>query len=229
MPNLTGDPNAPVVLSIRALETTDDALPELWNTPFQILLNNDANLHQRVGTLEVAQSQSETNINAHRSATVLDHPDGSVVTSKLADGAVITSKLADGAVTTSKLADGAVTAAKLAPGALSGAVPYDVVLYRSGRIIGGSVLLRMVLPRDITILASGHRVSCNVPPAADWQAEIRRNDAAVGTVTILAGQTQGSVSITPISLTEGDVLTIIAQMGTDFALEGVSIVLRGVV
>ena len=219
MSNLTGDPNAPVVLSIRALETTDDALPELWNTPFQTLLNNDANLHQRVGTLETAQGQSGAALNAHRSAPVLDHPDGSVTTDKLADGAV----------TSTKLADGAVTAAKLAPGALAGAVPYDIALYRSGRILGGAVLLRMVLPRDITILASGHRASCNVPPAANWQAEIRLNNAAAGIVTILAGQTQGSVSITPISLTEGDVLTIIAQMGTDFALEGVSIVLRGVV
>ncbi|MBW6396028.1 hypothetical protein KZX47_12825, partial [Thermus sp. SYSU G05001] len=96
MPNLTGDPNASVVLSIRALETTDDALPDLWNTPFQTLLNNDANLHQRVGTLEAAQGG--TTLQAHRSASVLDHPDGSVTADKLADGAVTLQKLASTAV-----------------------------------------------------------------------------------------------------------------------------------
>jgi hypothetical protein len=68
----------------------------------------------RVGTLET--SQGGTTLSAHRTATTLDHPDGSVTSVKLANGAVITPKLADGAVTTAKLADGAVTAAKIADG-----------------------------------------------------------------------------------------------------------------
>lgn len=207
MPNLTGDPNAPVVLSIRALETTDDALPEVWNVPFQTLLNNDANLQQRVATLEVAQGG--TSLQNHRTASVLDHPDGSV--------------------TTEKLADGAVTSAKLAPGALSGIVPYDIALYRSGRVAGGTLLLRMVAPRNITIPTSGHRVSCNTAPASAWQAEIRVNGSAVGTISIPAGHTTGSVSISdPVSLLEGDLLTVVAQAGTDTNLEGISVVLRGV-
>jgi hypothetical protein len=92
VPNLTGDPNQPVNVTIRALEPTDQAIPDLWNVPFQQLLNNDANLNQRVATLE--SNQGGTTLSAHRNASVLDHPDGSVTTTKLADGAVTLAKLA---------------------------------------------------------------------------------------------------------------------------------------
>jgi hypothetical protein len=92
MPNLTGNPNQPVNVTIRALEPTDQAIPDLWNVPFQQLLNNDANLNQRVSSLET--SQGGTTLAAHRSASVLDHPDGSVTTTKLANGAVTLQKLA---------------------------------------------------------------------------------------------------------------------------------------
>jgi hypothetical protein len=99
MPNLTGNPNQPVNVTIRALEPTDQAIPDLWNVPFQQFLNNDANLNQRVSSLET--SQGGTTLAAHRSASVLDHPDGSVTTTKLANGAVTLQKLADTAFSTS--------------------------------------------------------------------------------------------------------------------------------
>jgi hypothetical protein len=82
VPNLTGDPNQAVNLTIRALEPTDNAIPDLWNVPFQQFLNNDANLNQRVSSLET--SQGGTTLATHRSASVLDHPDGSVTAEKLA-------------------------------------------------------------------------------------------------------------------------------------------------
>jgi hypothetical protein len=98
MPNLTGNPNQPVNVTIRALEPTDQAIPDLWNVPFQQLLNNDANLNQRVSSLET--SQGGTTLAVHRSASVLDHPDGSVTTPKLANGAVTLQKLAATAFST---------------------------------------------------------------------------------------------------------------------------------
>ncbi len=62
-----------------------------------------AGLAGRVGTLE--SNQGGTTLAVHRTATTLDHPDGSVTSSKLADGAVTTPKIADGAVTLPKLAN----------------------------------------------------------------------------------------------------------------------------
>lgn len=171
-----------------------------------------AGLHQRVGALEAAQeaAQSGVTIQDHRTASVLDHPDGSV--------------------TTEKLADGAVTSAKLAPGALSGIVPYDIAFYRSGRIAGGTVLLRMMASRSITIPTSGHRVTCGVAPTANWQADIQKNGVSVGTISIPLGQTTGNVSIAnQISVSEGDILTVVAQAASDASLSGLSVVLRGVV
>ena len=45
----------------------------------------------------------QTQITNHRNASVLDHPDGSVTTAKLADNSVTTSKIANGAVTADKI------------------------------------------------------------------------------------------------------------------------------
>ena len=41
----------------------------------------------------------DTSLSAHKGASVLDHPDESVTTAKLANEGVTTSKIADGAVT----------------------------------------------------------------------------------------------------------------------------------
>jgi hypothetical protein len=76
-----------------------------------------AGLAGRVSTLET--NQGGTTLAAHRTAATLDHPDGSVVSAKLANGAVTTPKIGDGQVTTSKLADNAVTTPKIADGAVT--------------------------------------------------------------------------------------------------------------
>ena len=60
-----------------------------------------------------------TSLANHKSASPIDHPDGSVTAAKLASGAVTAAKLASGAVTSDKLASGAVTSDKLAAGAVT--------------------------------------------------------------------------------------------------------------
>ncbi|SEU32813.1 hypothetical protein [Paenibacillus sp. NFR01] len=82
--------------------------------------------------------QVDADITTHKTSATLDHPDGSVVTAKLADkaatrakigdNAVGTGQLGDAAVTTIKLADGSVTAAKLGAGAVG-----------TGQIADGSI------------------------------------------------------------------------------------------
>lgn len=57
-----------------------------------------------------------TKVDTHSSAATLAHPDGSVITSKIADGAVTTPKIADGAITSPKIANGAVGPMQLQTG-----------------------------------------------------------------------------------------------------------------
>ncbi len=210
-------------LAIRALEPTDHALPDLWNAPFQRFLDNDANLNQRLHALE--DGQGGTTLSAHRTASVLDHPDQSVTTDKLADGAVTTVKLANGAVTQDKLADGSVTASKLAPGA----TPYDLVIFFPGAPYNGALLAAIIVPR--TFYLQGGLVRVGVTPAANWTATIYRGGTAIGTVSVPAGQAAGTVSVdsAPTSLSTGDLLRIVAPSTADTAIRDISISLLGVV
>src|SRR5690606_33212471 len=81
----TGDPNKEINLATTEFTTQTPGHPNSFNPKFRQMLDNDANLDKR--------------INDHKNASVLDHPDGSVTTSKLADGAVTSGKLAAEAAT----------------------------------------------------------------------------------------------------------------------------------
>lgn len=59
--------------------------------------------------LDAGDAARKIDIDAHKTATPLDHPDGSVTTAKIADGAVTTAKIASGAVTFAKCASEIVT------------------------------------------------------------------------------------------------------------------------
>jgi len=149
----------------------------------------------------------------------------SALNTRLANVEANQGSIPDGSVTTTKLADGAVTAAKLAPGA----TPYDLALYVAGAVQANATLLRLVAPRSITLPTSGHQVRCAVAPAANWTATINKNGGSVGTISISAGQTTGSISIaSAVSLTAGDTLTIVAPSTADSSLRGLSVVLQGV-
>lgn len=72
--------------------------------------NNFSN--ERIEQMELLE-QSKEEFNVHKEAIELDHPDGSVTTSKIANDAISTEKVADGAILTEKIADKAVTEKKL--------------------------------------------------------------------------------------------------------------------
>ncbi|VCU52919.1 hypothetical protein TTHN1_00674 [Thermus thermophilus] len=169
-------------------------------------------LANRVRTLEA--NQDGTALSAHRTATVLDHPDGSVTTAKLADNSV----------TTSKLANGSITSDKLAPGA----TPYDLAFFHPGTPSNGALLAAIVVPRSLSL--QGGSVRVGTAPANNWSATIYNGGTAIGTVSVPAGQTAGTVTLnsTPTSLSAGALLRIVGPSTADTAIRDISISLRGV-
>jgi len=182
-----------------------------------------AGLAERVDTLE--SGQGGTTLAAHRTTATLDHPDGSVTSVKIASGAVTREKIADGAVGTTQLADGSVTASKLA----SGAVPYDLALFYPGTPSAGALLAAIAIPRNLSL--QGGSVTVGTAPAANWTATIYNGGTPIGTVSVSAGQTTGTVSLnnSPTSLSAGAVLRIVAPATADSAIRDISISLQGVV
>ena len=106
-----------------AREAADDALSGDIDAEATSRSNADTALGGRIDGVVTALSEEgtarQTADNAHKTAAVLDHPDGSVTTAKLADGVVTTAKIADSAVTTSEIGTGAVVGSKIADGAIS--------------------------------------------------------------------------------------------------------------
>ncbi len=171
-----------------------------------------AGLAGRVATLE---SQGGTDLSVHRNAPVLDHPDGSVTEAKLADGAVTAVKLADGAVTPEKLAPGSVI--------------YDLALFYPGTPSNGALLAAIAIPRTLSL--QGGSVRVGAAPAANWVATLYNGGTAIGTVSVSAGQTTGTVSLnnTPTSLSAGALLRVVAPSTADSAIRDISISFQGVV
>jgi hypothetical protein len=56
--------------------------------------------------IRTAINDNHDRLEAHKSASVLDHPDGSVTTAKIANGAITGQKIATGAITADKIALG---------------------------------------------------------------------------------------------------------------------------
>ncbi len=170
-----------------------------------------AGLAGRVSALEGGSAT----LSAHREAPILDHPDGSVTEAKLANGAV----------TRIKLADGAVTAEKLAPGA----TPYDLALFYPGVPPNGALLAAIAIPRDLSL--QGGSVRVGTAPAANWTATIYNGGTAIGTVSVPAGQTSGTVTLnsTPTPLSTGALLRVVAPSTADSAIRDISISFQGAV
>ena len=82
-----------------------------WTNKTNGVDNVDAN---DVNTLAKAITEDETDLATHKSAVVLQHPDKSVTTAKIADRAVTADKINDKAVTKDKINEGAVITAKIA-------------------------------------------------------------------------------------------------------------------
>lgn len=74
-----------------------------------------------LGNVDNAKQATKTEFDSHRETAVLDHPDKSVTSDKLADNAVTEGKIGSGAVTVAKLGANAVETAKIKDGAVTAA------------------------------------------------------------------------------------------------------------
>ncbi|MEM4500558.1 MAG: hypothetical protein QW512_00310, partial [Thermofilaceae archaeon] len=116
-------------------------------------------------------------LKSHSTAATLDHPNGSVTSTKIADGAVTTTKIADGAVTSAKIATSAVTSTKIADGAVTSTKIAD------GAVTDSKISGRLSLSK-IPTSATANRVlvvrTANADPTYD---QVRTSDIADGAVT----------------------------------------------
>ena len=161
-----------------------------------------------------AAEYAKRTITEHRTASPLDHPDGSVTTAKLGAGAVTAEKLGNSAVTADKLANEAVTTAKLDDFAVSaakiqtGAVTNDKIMsssITSAKLVNGAVLTDKIGDGAVTTakIADGGVTTAKVADGAITTAKI-----AAGAVTEAKLDTSLNlyryISGTPQSSTEGD-------------------------
>jgi hypothetical protein len=106
---------------------------------------------------------------------------------------------------------------------------YDLAVFYPGTPSAGALLAAIVVPRSLFL--QGGSVRVGTAPAANWTATIYNGGTAIGTVSVPAGQTAGTVTLntTPTSLSAGAVLRIVAPSTADSAIRDISISLQGVV
>jgi len=109
----------------------------------------------------------QSNLNSHKSATTLDHPDGSVTTAKIADSAVTEAKIANSAVTANKIASGAVTSAKIADSAVTEAKIANSAV-TANKIASGAVTSAKIASGAATDTVIGNRtITDTSAPSSD--------------------------------------------------------------
>ncbi len=179
---------------------------DLWETEFEVPLPGEP---RRIGPLATLFQRllNRTERLKNYLSTVLGLPWESVPPYTLADLAERVDNLESGA---------------------GGPVPYDLAIFYSGTPSAGALLAAITLPRNLSL--QGGSVRVGTAPAANWTAIIYNGGTAIGTVSVLANQTSGSVSLnsTPTSLSAGALLRIVAPATADPAIRDISISLQGV-
>jgi hypothetical protein len=178
-----------------------------WETHFEVPIPGDP---RRIGPLEVLFQRllNRTERLKNYLSTVLGLPWESVPPYTLADLAERVDNLESSA---------------------GGPVPYDLAVFYPGTPSAGALLAAITAPRDLSL--QGGSVRVGTAPAANWTATIYNGGTAIGTVSVPAGQTTGTVSLnnTPTSLSAGALLRIVAPSTADSAIRDISISLQGVV
>ncbi len=105
---------------------------------------------------------------------------------------------------------------------------YDFAIFFAGNPSSQQLLVTIVIPRNVRL--TGGSVWANHPPlSSTWTANILRGTTSVGSIQILSGQQNGSVSFSPnpLNLSSGDILKITAPTTIDPYIRDISISLIG--
>lgn len=134
-----------------------------WTNKINNVDNVDANdvntLAAAIKDVEQSVTTEDGKLTDHKTKAVLDHPDSSVTTDKIANGAVSTDKIAPNAVTGSRIANNSVTGTKIADGAVTtskigkNAVGTDNIkdaAVDSAKIANGSIAARHIIDGQVT-------------------------------------------------------------------------------
>lgn len=114
-----------------------------------IIITNGCDCAEKELLNNWAAEYSKRAIEDHKTAEIIDHPDGSVTADKIKDGAVSSSKIASGAVGAEKIASGAVTEAKIADYAVT-VTKLAIGSVNNNRIVNDSVDTRTIADSAVT-------------------------------------------------------------------------------
>lgn len=103
---------------------------------------------------------------------------------------------------------------------------YDIIMYKtSGVPTSSEVLLEFALTRDVIIPASmtNSYFQADVAATAQTDIDVQKNSVSAGTIRFAAAGTVATfIAASPITLTSGDLLTLVAPASADATLAKIS-------
>jgi hypothetical protein len=116
--------------------------------------------------------------------------------------------------------------------------PSGVTAYRYGGFAAASILASEILMEHVVTLAhslpanfAGSKASVGVSPAATWTANVQKNGANVGTISISTGGvvTFATTGGSAVALVPGDVVTLVAPGTADTTIARLRFTFEGTV
>jgi len=187
------DPENSALVAFDQLSEIVQALnndPNAFNTIMNVMTDVRITLEQTIVEVKTALEQTIAaagdDSNAHKTAPVLDHPNGSVTAIKLADNAVTEAKITNNAITEEKITNNAITVNKIANGAITGS-----------KLAAGAITADLITNGSITTdkIAAGAITGAKIATGAITDTNISNLNASkitAGTLPIARGGTGGS-------------------------------------
>lgn len=110
-----------------------------------------------------------------------------------------------------------------------GANPYDIAWFVAGKPTASQVCLEFLAVRDVVLPASltGSQAKAGTASGASAAFDIQVNTVSKGTITFATSATGSFTFASPVTLTAGDVLTVVAPGSQDANLADVRVTFAG--